>query len=120
MQFPDSVLIQGLLRKDEKAFRILYDTFFPKVYNYTFFQIGEKSKAEKATEEVFIELIHSLDRIDGNTSLKQWIFRITRRCLANIRATQMAEEMVEPWKGQAGFSDLFKLEETLLNNATRR
>jgi len=114
MQFPDTTLIEGVLSKDKKAFEMMYETYFPKIYNYTFFHVGEKKLAEQMTEEIFIELVGTLDQYTKGFSLDQWIFRITRRHMNPVKSRQKKGDAHPIRNEDISLTDFFKFEEALL------
>ncbi len=116
MQFSDTTLIEGIISKDEKAFEILYETYFPKIYNYTFFHVGGKERAEQITEKIFIEMISTLDQCTKGSSLHQWIFKITRSHINQFKCGQKAGYTHPLRNEDISLADFFKFEETLLSH----
>ncbi len=114
MKFSESTLIQGALSRDPKAFEIIYDTYFPKVYNYTFSQVNDKKRAEELTEEIFTEAMTTLDECHDNSSLLTWFFKITCKHI-HEKKIQLQMEFICPCQdGKENISEFFKLEEMIL------
>lgn len=83
MESSDLALIQGLKAKDESAFELMYEKFFPKVFNHVFRELKNQGKAEEVTASVFFDLIDSLDELTCDTTLTGRIYRLTRHHLAS-------------------------------------
>jgi hypothetical protein len=114
MEFSESTLIQGALTKDPKAFEIIYDTYFPKIYNYTFSQVNDKKGAEELTEEILTEAMTTLDECYDHSSLLTWFFNITCKHI-HEKKMQLQMELVCPRQnGKENISAFFKFEEMIL------
>lgn len=116
MRFSERIIVEGILSKDRKAFGIMYETYFKKIYNYSLLQLGEQEKAEEVTEKIFVEVINTLDQCFGTSTLSKWIFKATRR---HIRQARVQEEMASgtfPGKRSRSRGEFFRLEEALLRH----
>jgi DNA-directed RNA polymerase specialized sigma24 family protein len=67
--------------RDRAVFDVLYDSLFPKVYNFVATRIGDRPRAEAIVKEIFFDLIASLDRIPAEESVLHLAFRLTKRRL---------------------------------------
>lgn len=76
-QWNDTALIQGLVEKDEAAFRELVQQFQEKVRNTCYGFLNNAEDAEDTAQEVFIEAYRSIDKFRGDASLSTWIYRIS-------------------------------------------
>jgi RNA polymerase sigma-70 factor (ECF subfamily) len=74
----DAELVERILSGDEKAFDLLYETYFPRVYGFAFKRLRDAGEAEDVTQEVFLSVFNVLGGYRGNSSLLVWIFGITR------------------------------------------
>jgi len=88
MKHSDHLLQERLKRKEEKAFDVFYETYFPKVFRYAFILLRNKEKAESVTEVVLVETIHSLG-VSLPVTLDERLFRITRRILSRDDAPEV-------------------------------
>lgn len=116
MTFSESTLIQGILNNDRKAFEIMYDAYFPKIYGYSFHHVGKNRDAEQLTEEIFSEMIRTLDQYHGAFSLMQWIFNIARRHVDRFKFQNKLHTRDITLNSNKEFIDFFKIEEALLKN----
>jgi len=71
----DEKFIEALKNKDQKAFKILYDEYAPKIYgilkNYV-----RPNEIEDALQEVFLRIIRGINNFEGRSKLSTWIYRI--------------------------------------------
>lgn len=114
MNFSDSALVQGILAKDRKAFEIMYETYFPKVYNYVLVHLREKTRTEQVTEEILTEVIHTIEQYSATSSLSEWIFKIVRKHCALGQGQPCAQLRPEKEEYPEAQGSFFRLEETLL------
>jgi DNA-directed RNA polymerase specialized sigma24 family protein len=120
MQFSDSVLLEGLKQKDEKAFEVFYETFFPKVFNYALALMGEEKKAEEVTEAVLVESIHSFG-VPSRLTLNERLFQMTRRHISRCELQQRREgDDQHFFREMEGCVDFLRFEETLLQSVSLR
>jgi len=59
------------------SFKEIVDTHKIRVFNTAISFLQNKEDAEDLTQEVFIEVYHSLQRFKGESSISTWIYRIT-------------------------------------------
>jgi RNA polymerase sigma factor (sigma-70 family) len=70
-------LLQDLLRGDEKAFRLLVDTYKNRVFNTVLGFIQQTDDAEDITQNVFIKIFETINSFKQQSKLSTWIYRIT-------------------------------------------
>ena len=71
---------------NQTAFKIVYDRYKVMVYNVALHYLQNTEDAEEITQDVFVQLYHSLDKFKNNSSAKTWIYRITiNKCLDFIK-----------------------------------
>lgn len=79
-------IINGLLSKDEKAFRKVVETFRKNVYHTCFGFVHNKQDAEDIAQDVFIEVYRSVNKFRGDSRLSTWVYRIcVNKSLNHIR-----------------------------------
>ena len=69
-------LIEGLRRGDEGAFATLVDTYTPALTRVAMSYVPSRAVAEEVVQEGWLGVLKGLDRFEGRSSLKTWIFRI--------------------------------------------
>src|SRR2546429_1422481 len=84
----DRALVDALRRGDEAAFMRLVDEYGPALLRVARMYVPTAAVAEEVVQETWIGVLNGIDRFEGRSSLKTWIFRI----LANIAKTRGARE----------------------------
>ena len=65
-------------------FESLYREYFPKVYNYIFYRLLDRDRADDLVSDVFLRVYENLDTYDENRGkLSTWIFTIARNALVD-------------------------------------
>ena len=98
----DSELLAALKRGDESAFRALMDMHSSALLRVATVYVGSRAVAEEVVQETWLGVIRALDRFEGRSSLKTWIFKI----LTNIASTRAARERRSvPFSSMAGHDE---------------
>jgi RNA polymerase sigma-70 factor, ECF subfamily len=84
----DTRLLRALREGDETAFASLLDTYHSALVNVAMTYVRNRAVAEEVVQETWLGVIRGLERFEGRSSLKTWIFRIA----ANIAKTRSARE----------------------------
>jgi RNA polymerase sigma-70 factor, ECF subfamily len=84
----DRELIAALRRGDEAAFMRLVKEYGPTLLRVARMYVPTAAVAEEVVQETWIGVLKGIDRFEGRSSLKTWIFRI----LANIAKTRGERE----------------------------
>ncbi len=71
---------------NQNEFRKIYDQYKVLVYNVALNYLQNKEDAEEITQDVFVQVHHSIAQFNKNSELKTWIYRITiNKCLDFIK-----------------------------------
>jgi RNA polymerase sigma-70 factor (ECF subfamily) len=84
----DTMLVQALRRGDESAFSWLLDTYHRPLHRTAISFVGSGATADEVVQETWLAVITGIDRFEGRSSLKTWIYRI----LMNIARTRGVRE----------------------------
>jgi RNA polymerase sigma-70 factor (ECF subfamily) len=84
----DEELVRRLKRGDERAFAELISAYSPTLLRVAQARVRTRAVAEEVVQETWLAVLHGLDRFEGRSSLKTWIFRI----LTNIAITRGTRE----------------------------
>jgi RNA polymerase sigma-70 factor, ECF subfamily len=84
----DAALVEALRRGDEQAFKQLMDAYDSMLMRVAMIHVSSRAVAEEVVQETWIGVLRGLDRFEGRSSLKTWIFKI----LTNIACTRGARE----------------------------
>jgi RNA polymerase sigma-70 factor (ECF subfamily) len=95
----DRELVAALRRGEEAAFARLVDEYGPTLLRVARMYVPTAAVAEEVVQETWIGVLNGIDRFEGRSSLKTWIFRI----LANIAKTRgQRERRSIPFSSAAG------------------
>jgi RNA polymerase sigma-70 factor (ECF subfamily) len=81
----DAPIIEGLRARDEATFAALVDRYSASLVRLARVYVHDAASAEEVVQDAWIGLLESIDRFEGRSSLKTWIFRILINC-ARTRA----------------------------------
>jgi RNA polymerase sigma-70 factor, ECF subfamily len=84
----DLELVAALRRGDEAAFMWLVDEYGPMMLRVARMYVPTQAVAEDVVQETWLGVLKGIDRFEGRSSLKTWIFRI----VANIAKTRGERE----------------------------
>jgi RNA polymerase sigma-70 factor, ECF subfamily len=84
----DELLIEALKAGDEEAFAALLEEYSSSLRRVAMSYVRSRAVAEEVVQETWLGVINGLDRFEGRSSLKTWIFRI----LTNIARTRGERE----------------------------
>jgi RNA polymerase sigma-70 factor (ECF subfamily) len=88
MSSDDQALVEALRRGDESAFAQLVDEHSSALLRLATMYVGDRAAAEEVVQETWIAVLQGIDRFEGRSSLKTWLFRI----LANKAKTKRSRE----------------------------
>jgi RNA polymerase sigma-70 factor, ECF subfamily len=89
-------------RQKDRAFEVLLQRYQAKVFRLVFSILGNSSRAEEVTQDVFLKIWQALPGYDGRASLSTWIYTIARNTSIThsraefYRKTLSLEEAPEP------------------------
>jgi RNA polymerase sigma-70 factor, ECF subfamily len=95
----DRRLVQSLKAGDERAFVSLVDELSSPLLGVAMGYVGTRAIAEEVVQETWLAVINGLDRFEGRSSLKTWIFKI----LTNTASTRgQRERRIVPFSSLGG------------------
>lgn len=81
-------LVDALRRGEEKAFVELVNVYSSPLLRVAMVYVKNRTVAEEVVQETWLGVLDGLERFEGRSSLKTWIFKI----LTNIATTRAARE----------------------------
>src|SRR4051812_21723002 len=84
----ERALVDALRRGDAAAFMRLVDELGPMLLRVARIYVPSQAVAEEVVQETWVGVLNGIDRFEGRSSLKTWIFRI----LTNIAKTRGERE----------------------------
>jgi RNA polymerase sigma-70 factor (ECF subfamily) len=98
----DRRLVRALRNGDESAFAELIDLYHGSMLRLARSYVSDRAVAEEVVQETWLGVIRGIDRFEGRSSLKTWIFRI----LTNTAKKRGARERRSvPFSALAGPDD---------------
>jgi len=95
----DSVLVAALRRGDEAAFVALVGRHQAQLMRLARTFLRDRAVAEEVVQETWLAVLNGIDRFEGRSSLKTWIFQI----LSNrARTRAVREQRSAPFSALAG------------------
>ena len=88
MHADDLALVELLRAGDETAFMMLIDELGPSMHRVARMFVSSDAVADEVVQDAWIGVLRGLDRFEGRSSLRTWIFRI----LVNTAKTRGARE----------------------------
>src|SRR3954463_2111722 len=85
---PDAEVVAALKRRDEAVFAELVDVYSPGLMRMALMFVRDRLVAEEVVQETWLAVLRGIDRFEGRSSLKTWIFRI----LMNTAKTRAQRE----------------------------
>jgi RNA polymerase sigma-70 factor (ECF subfamily) len=76
--------LDGLRKLDPQAVAAIYDRYFPDVYRYVYYRLGNESLAEDIASDVFVRLLEAVKAKRGpKTNLKSWLLSTASNVIAD-------------------------------------
>jgi RNA polymerase sigma-70 factor (ECF subfamily) len=69
-------LVERLRAGDEAAFAALVDRYQPSLVRLARMYVRDRSTAEEVAQETWLAVLNGIDRFEGRSSFKTWLFRI--------------------------------------------
>jgi len=85
MSLPDMKYeLDGLQKLDSKVIAAVYDRYFPEIYRYVFYRLGNESLAEDIASDVFVRLLEAVKKKKGpQTNIKGWLLSTASNAVAD-------------------------------------
>src|SRR5438034_6887335 len=84
----ESALVTALRAGDERAFMQLVEEYTPGMRRLALTFVRTPAVADEVVQEAWLGVLRGLDRFEGRSSLKTWIYRI----VANVARTRAVRE----------------------------
>jgi RNA polymerase sigma-70 factor, ECF subfamily len=72
----DATLVDALRRRDERAFEELVDRYSSALLRLALDFVRTRAVAEEVVQETWLAVLDGIDRFEGRSSLRTWLFRI--------------------------------------------
>lgn len=98
----DAEVLERLRRGDEDAFMALVERLQPQMVRVARMYVSTGAAAEEVAQDAWLAVLRGLDRFEGRSSLRTWIFSIVAN-LAKTRGQRDARSV--PFSSLAGDAD---------------
>jgi RNA polymerase sigma-70 factor, ECF subfamily len=72
--FNEQTALDGLRKLDSQAIGAVYDRYFPEVFRYVRYRIGDETSAEDIASDVFVRLLEGCRKKQGpQSNLRAWL-----------------------------------------------
>lgn len=92
----DADLILRLKAGDESAFKMVFDTWFKKLYYFSFRYLKNREQAEEIVQETMMQLWVTREKLDDRYPISPYLYTIARRLSLNslrqIATSKLASE----------------------------
>jgi RNA polymerase sigma-70 factor (ECF subfamily) len=72
----DAELVERLRARDERAFADLVEAWSPSMLRLARMHVPSQAVAEEVVQEAWLGVLQGIDRFEGRSALKTWVFRI--------------------------------------------
>lgn len=73
-EFNEQSALEGLRNLDSQAIGAVYDRYFPEVYRYVRYRLGDDTLAEDIASDIFVRLMEASQKKQGpQTNLRAWL-----------------------------------------------
>jgi RNA polymerase sigma-70 factor, ECF subfamily len=72
----DEQLLLALRRRDEQAFTALVDRYHARLVRLASLFVANQAVAEEVVQETWIGVLQGIDRFEGRSAFRTWLFRI--------------------------------------------
>ena len=84
----EALLVAALRQGDEAAFMTLVDQYHASLVRLAQLYVQNREQAEEVAQEAWLGVLRGIERFEGRSSLRTWLFRI----LTNIAKTRGQRE----------------------------
>jgi RNA polymerase sigma-70 factor (ECF subfamily) len=102
----DAELLERLRAGDEEAFVLLVDRYERPMLRFAHSLVSNRAVAEEAVQDTWMGVVRGLERFEGRSSLKTWLYRILANRARSAGAGEHRHVPVEPGRAvDSGFFD---------------
>jgi len=84
-------IIRQVVQGNELAFAKLYDMYAEKLYYFAIRFLKSKEDAENLTQEVFVKIWETRERLDTSYSFNAYLFTIAKNTIFNMHRKKLNE-----------------------------
>lgn len=100
----DQALVAAAQAGDSDAVAALVHRYQTRIYNFTLAMTGNAADAEDLAQETFIRAFRGLRRFRGDSSFRNWLYRIAANAAHTLRGTRLRQSAV--WEARVESDDV--------------
>jgi RNA polymerase sigma-70 factor, ECF subfamily len=96
----DRQLLRHAQKQDKDALRIIYERYFPVIYQFIRLRVNSREQARDIAADVFLDFMVALrGRNSPHTNLRGWLFRVARNKVYEHygKEKQIPKTVLEDW-----------------------
>jgi len=101
----DQELILSLQKGDQLAFKQLVETWQHMVYNTVLSIVQDMQDAEDVSQEVFIQVYHSIKGFRGDAKLSTWLYRVAVSKALDAERKKRSQKRIANLRSWIGLSE---------------
>lgn len=110
LSHPLDFVAERIVKGDHEAFDRLYDLMADRLLGFGYRILNDRSDAEDAVQQAFLELARSTSRPDNGRSLESWLFTSMRyTCIDLLRRRSRRPEVLHDQLPELGDEDHYQL-----------
>lgn len=90
-------LKEKIAEGDEKAFRVLFDHFSPRLTSFAYAMLKVSDAATEVVDEVFVNIWKQQRRITAIQNLRVYLYTATKNISLNYISRKAKEQLIEPF-----------------------
>ncbi len=75
----------------EKDFTLLYQKYKDPIFSYIYYLSNNHTEAEEICQDVFLKVYLNIDKFEGRSSFKTWIYRIAKNTFLDFKRRNAKE-----------------------------
>ncbi|WP_147383951.1 RNA polymerase sigma-70 factor [Maribellus luteus] len=92
-------LLNQIKRGDENAFRIVFNSFFPRLLAFSVEYVNDREMAKNLVQESFLKLWENRENLKADSDLKAFLFQVLRnKSLNYLKAVKVKQKYEEHLK----------------------
>jgi RNA polymerase sigma-70 factor (ECF subfamily) len=92
----EQALLAGVRKLDPQVLTEVHETYYPAIFRYVAFKVGNQQVAEDLTSEVFTRLLDAVrDRNAPQNTLRGWLYRVASFVVADYHRQRYKIEQTE-------------------------
>ena len=96
MNFSDPAFLDRLRQRDEDAITQIVKAYGTQIYRACLGACLREEEAEEAVQETFTAFVQNVDRFEGRSHIRTWLFGILYNKIAESRRKRVREEANDP------------------------